>query len=57
MNGDDEITLTDVIKLLKIYLGVEEGNDLDKIIGDMNEDGEIGLSDIIILLRIYLGVN
>lgn len=56
MNKDGEISLPDVIKILKIYLSVEEPTEIDNIIGDMNDDGEIGLADVIMLLKVYLGV-
>ena len=57
MNYDAKVTLSDVIKLLKKYLGVEEITQEDIRLGDMNNDGIIGLQDIITLLRIYLGIN
>ena len=57
MNKDGEIGLTDVISLLKLYLGVEAETDENVLIGDMNEDGEIGLTDVIMLLRVYLGID
>ena len=57
MNGDGEITLSDVIYLLKVYLGVVEPTDMDDVVGDMNDDGNIGLVDIILLLRKYLGIE
>lgn len=57
MNLNNIIDLPDVIKLLKIYLGVDDISDNDMAIGDMNSDGEINLTDVISLLRIYLGVE
>lgn len=57
INMDGEIGLVDVIKLLKIYLGVDNGTSEELEIGDMNSDGEINLIDVISLLRIYLGVE
>lgn len=56
MNKDGVIGLSDVIKLLKLYLGVELTTEEDIELGDMNDDGTIGLSDVITLLKTYLGV-
>ena len=57
LNKNNVIDLPDVIKLLKIYLGVDDVSQEDITIGDMNNDKEIGLVDVIILLRTYLGVD
>ena len=56
MNKDGNIGLSDVIKLLRLYLGVETTTDEYLTLGDMNNDGIIGLSDVITLLKKYLGV-
>ena len=56
-NGNEEVDLTDVIYLLRLYLGVEDVTDENRIIGDMNSDGDISLQDVILLLRTYLGVE
>ena len=57
MNRDGNITLNDVIILLRKYLGTETVSAEDIQIGDMNDNGSIGLTDIILLLRRYLGID
>lgn len=57
MNQDGSITITDVIKLLRVYLGLEEEINDTLAIGDMNDDGGITITDVIKLLRIYLGLE
>lgn len=56
-NGDGEIGLVDVIKLLKVYLGLEGLTDANLAIGDMNNDNQINLVDVIAILKSYLGLN
>ena len=56
MNNDEKLTISDVIKLLRIYLGLnEESNTLN--LGDMNNDKSITITDVIKLLRVYLGLE
>lgn len=57
MNSDKKLTITDVIKLLRIYLNLEPEESDTLIIGDMNEDGSITITDVIKLLRIYLNLE
>ena len=57
LNKDGEVNLPDVIKVLRIYLGIDTASSEDITIGDMNDDDEIGLQDVIAILRIYLGIN
>ena len=54
MNQNGRIDLSDIIILLKKYLGTLEIKDNDLSIGDMSNNNKIDLSDIIRLLRIYL---
>ena len=57
MNKDGSITITDVIKLLRVYLELEPKENYTLDIGDMNEDGNITITDVIKLLRIYLDLE
>lgn len=57
MNKDGSITITDVIKLLRVYLELEPKENYTLNIGDMNEDGNITITDVIKLLRIYLDLE
>lgn len=54
MNKDGNINLTDVIILLKKYLGISDIFNDDIVIGDMNNNSKIDLTDVIILLKQYL---
>lgn len=56
VNKDGNISLTDVIKLLKYYLSIEKLDSDVEVIGDMNSDGSITLTDVIKLLKIYLSM-
>ena len=56
-NGNGTIDLPDVIRILKLYLGIEETTDETRPIGDINGDGTINLPDVISALRIYLGID
>lgn len=57
VNQDWKITITDVIKLLRIYLDLEEVTNDILNIGDMNDDGDITITDVIKLLRVYLNLE
>mgnify|MGYP006068625241 FL=1 len=57
INLDDKITITDVIKLLRIYLELDQASENSLEIGDMNDDNKITITDVIILLRTYLNIN
>lgn len=57
LNKDGTINLPDVIRILRIYLGIDTASSEDTTIGDMNNDGDIGLADVIALLRKYLGID
>jgi hypothetical protein len=50
LNGDDIINILDVILLVNIVLGNEDGS----ILADMNNDGESNILDIIVLVNIIL---
>ena len=54
INNDGKIDLKDVIKLLKVYLKVEEAPSNIIEVGDMNNNGKIDMNDIIKLLKTYL---
>lgn len=54
MNKDGNISITDVIKLLRIYLELDNKEEDTITIGDMNNSGDITITDVIILLRKYL---
>ena len=56
MNNDGDITLIDIITMLRKYLGIVEITDNDLIVGDFNTNRKIDLSDVIAVLRIYLGI-
>ena len=54
LSKNGKIDLTDVILILKYYLGNLEITDEALSIGDIDQDGEISLKDVISLLRTYL---
>lgn len=57
MDKNGSINLSDVIYILKGYLGTVNFTNEDIQNGDMNGDGKIDLRDIIMVLRKYLGLN
>ena len=57
LNRNGKIELSDIIYLLKYYLGTNEANELDTIIGDMDNNQNINLNDIILLLKKYLTIQ
>ena len=54
MNKDVNISITDVIKLLRVYLELDNEEADTITIGDMNNSENITITDVIILLRQYL---
>ena len=54
MNKDGNISITDVIKLLRVYLELDNEEADTITIGDMNNSENITITDVIILLRQYL---
>lgn len=57
LNLNNRIDLTDIITLLKLYLGSITSDNLSIAIGDIDYNGRITLYDIIILLKWYLYDN
>lgn len=57
LNGNGKIDLSDIILLLKRYLGTEITTENDIEIGDIDSNKKIEINDIILLLRIYLKTN
>ena len=57
LNGDGTVNLPDVIRILRIYLDIQDPTETDNIVGDMNEDDELNLLDVIAILRVYLGID
>ena len=54
IKNDYDDDLKDVIKLLKVYLKVEEAPSNIIEVGDMNNNGKFDMNDIIKLLKTYL---
>ena len=55
MNGDGQLTVSDVTMLVDIVLGTREISVQDFVRGDMNADGELTVSDVLKLVDIILG--
>ena len=55
MNGDGQLTVSDVTILVDIVLGTREISVQDFVRGDMNADGELTVSDVLKLVDIILG--
>lgn len=53
VNGDGEITITDVMALVNIVTGYNTNYDLQ--VADLNYDGEVTVTDVIILVNIIVG--
>ena len=53
LNNNNHIDLSDVISLLKIYIGTDETY---SILADFNKNNKVDLQDVITLLKIYLGL-
>ena len=53
-NNDGNLNVQDVILILNIILGTNQGGECDLIVSDMNSDGNINVQDIILLVNIIL---
>ena len=53
-NNDGNLNVQDVILILNIILGTNQGGECDLIVSDMNLDGNINVQDIILLVNIIL---
>jgi len=54
IDGDGQITVSDITALISIYLGTTSA---DTAVCDTDGDGELTLSDITTLIHLYLGQN
>lgn len=57
INGDGKITLIDVSKIKKHYLGIESLKDAGLKGADVNCDGKVSLIDVSIEKKVYLGIQ
>ena len=57
INGDNKITLSDVLLLIKIYFGKITPTNVQVIAGDFNGNSKIDLSDISSEIKLYFNKN
>ena len=57
IDGDGKVSLSEVIIILKVALGIQKPDSQMLIIADMDGDGDIRLADVQIALRIALGID
>lgn len=55
LNGDEDITIADVVLLNRHVLGKETLTNEQQMLADLNGDGDITIADVVILNRVVLG--
>ena len=55
LNGDEDITIADVVILNRHVLGKEKLADTQYTFADINGDGDVTIADVVILNRVVLG--
>ena len=55
LNGDEDITIADVVILNRHVLGKEKLADAQLAFADINGDGDVTIADVVILNRVVLG--
>jgi len=57
VNHDNQVNVSDVIRLLRFTLGYSTPNDLDFQTGDLDHNGSLEVTDILLVVDIILGRN
>ncbi len=57
VNGDGKLTVTDLIKIKRNIIGLEEFSEKEIKNGDLSEDGKITITDLLKMKRIIVGIE
>lgn len=55
LNGDEDVTIADVVILNRHVLGKEKLTDAQLAFADVNGDGDVTIADVVVLNRVVLG--